>query len=387
MAKKLAGFSTIFLQSSQTFYYRELQSLLRAGGWDIDIFCRRRMNEARFPFEHVHVCSDGDGVREKLKALIYGAFCYSKKFIDIFNEKDFDLIHAQFGPGGIYAMFYAKKFDKPLCVTFCGYDVPLLYTRRRFHPSFWRYWLKSKALFQRCTLVFAVSYDLANRLVALGVPAEKIRVFHRGVEIPEQVKPHVKQAGESLRCIAAGRFVEKKGFEYAIRAVDLVKKAGYDIILQLVGKGELREKCESLVNLLGIEDSVIFIDEMKQDELYAQYERNHVIIVPSVTAKNGDVEGIPNTIKEGGARGLVTITTSHAGCPEAVDDGISGFVVPERNGKAIADKLIYLCQNPDKIPEMGMKAAEKMKREFNLEYSAKYLESLYEEALERYRDA
>jgi len=76
-------------------------------------------------------------------------------------------------------------------------------------------------------------------------------------------------------------------------------------------------------------------------------------LTPSVTARGGNKEGIPNIIKEAMAVGLPVISTFHGGIPELVRDGVSGFLVSERDPEALYEKLSFLIQNPKKWFEMG----------------------------------
>lgn len=379
---KVAYFSTTYLQHSQAFVYRELQSLKHC---DVHVFCRREENLERFPFANVHCAQQGRGLGKIFRGLLYEYLRYSSHFVRKFHDNAYDVVHAQFGPGGIYAMYYAKKFDLPLIVTFCGYDVPLLQTKRRFSPAYWRYWLMSGELFRRCSSLLAVSQDLAARLIALGAPEKAVRVFHRGIVIPEKVQPPERVAGAPMRVVMAGRFVEKKGFEYGVRAVHIARSRGAKLEMQIIGKGEGRANCAALIEELALGGIVEILDDMPQEQLFALLQRSHVIMVPSVTARNGDVEGIPNILKEGAARGLAAVVTAHGGNGEVVCHEKSGFIVPERDSEALAECLVTLEGDPALMARMGLEGAAWVREHFDIERTGEQLAAIYRQAVTAYR--
>jgi glycosyltransferase involved in cell wall biosynthesis len=139
---KVALFSTHFGVYSQTFVYDEVRLHSR---YDVEVFARDRSNPDTFPFEPVHT------VEGKWATTRYGLTTYNRSYMDRMKQGQFNLLHAHFGPGSIYALPYQKATGLPLVVTYHGYDVPLLMTPRRFKPKYWRYWLWSKARFADST--------------------------------------------------------------------------------------------------------------------------------------------------------------------------------------------------------------------------------------------
>jgi colanic acid/amylovoran biosynthesis glycosyltransferase len=104
--------------------------------------------------------------------------------------------------------------------------------------------------------------------------------------------------------------------------------------------------------------------------------------VPSVTARNGDREGIPNVLKEASARGVAVVATRHGGIPEAVDHGRTGLLVPERDARALHDALQALASDPGLRRRLGDAGREKMAREFDVRRQVAELEELYDRVLE-----
>ena len=117
-----------------------------------------------------------------------------------------------------------------------------------------------------------------------------------------------------------------------------------NIALTLIGDGKLRKKLESLVESLNLSDSVQFVGMLPHEEVQREMEASDIFLSPNLAARNGDREGIPNTIKEAMATGLPVVSTYHAGIPELVIDGKSGFLVPEKDVDGLVDRLGYLLR-------------------------------------------
>lgn len=126
-----------------------------------------------------------------------------------------------------------------------------------------------------------------------------------------------------------------------------------NIEYQIIGDGELKETLQQLIQSLDITDKVKLVGWKTQPEIIKILDQSDIFIAPSVTAKDGNQDAPVNTLKEAMIMGLPVIATTHGGIPELVEDGISGFLVPERDAEAIAKKLIDLIEHPAIWSSMG----------------------------------
>jgi len=378
--KKVALFSTNFLENSQSFVYQEI---INHDRYSIDIFSKKRKNSERFPYESVFSHFPAKDISEFFSGCIYNCFTYSKKFHDIIKNGNYSIIHAQFGPGSIYALYYARKLKIPLVITYGGYDVPVLMTKRKFNPKYLRYTLFSNLMLKTASLFLPVSKDLAEKLIQLGAPADKVKVFHRGIVIPEKLKEKKRGINDPLKVMMIGRFVEKKGFEYGIEAIAKANEQGRNVSALIIGNGPLKFKYESIIKSFSIHNKIKILNNMPQSEVFEKIEESDVIMVPSIVAANGDTEGITNVLKEGCARGLVALISDHGGNPEIVEEGTTGFIVPERDIESLKEKLMQLHDNPEMVLKMGKAAAEKMKKELDIRKTNEILEKHYDEVIEK----
>jgi glycosyltransferase involved in cell wall biosynthesis len=358
----VALFCTNFLPYSQAFVHEQIRQHQR---YQVEVFAWRRFHPDRFPCEPVH-----------LAPLHYIATRRCAAFTRRMRENPFDVVHAHFGPGGCYALPFARAARLPLVVTFHGYDVPLLSSRDRFLPLHWPYALRAPGLLREMALGLCASQELHDMLLELGVPAHKLRVFRLGIDL-DRFSPVAKPEGIPMVTMI-GRFVEKKGFEFGVRAFAQATRE-LPTRLTLVGNGPLEPQLRALVNQLGIADRVQFTGPLPQSDIAALLQQSSVLLAPSVVAKDGNRESGLIVVKEASACGTVPIGTKHGGIPEIIDDGVTGFLVPERDVTSLADRLQRVLTDDSLRQRLATAAREKMQREYDNRERVGSLEAIYDE--------
>lgn len=261
--------------------------------------------------------------------------------------KEHDAVHCQFGNLGpeVLRLKQIGAISGKLVTSFRGNDLTgYLQTKRICY----------RELFRKGDLFLPVSEVFRHRLIEKGCSSAKITVHRSGVDLAKlQYSVRRRAEGEPTKLISIGRFVEKKGLTYAIQAVALLVESGYKLTYTLIGYGGLRPDLEHLIDQLGVGDHVRLLGCMPHSEVVLHLRNSHLLLAPSVTGTDGDQEGIPNVLKEAMAMGIPVIGTLHGGIPELVENGVSGFLVPERDVEALADRLAYLMDHPERWPEMG----------------------------------
>ena len=382
---KVALFSTQFCPYSQTFIWDEVTSHKR---YDIDVFTLHRCYPDRFPYDRVFTLD-----QKPLQKLLCQALIYSPDRAKQISKNNYSLIAAHFGPGSIYALPYAQQFHLPLIVTFHGYDVPILWNNRKWNPSFWRYWALSPWMLHRVDRFLAASDELHNMLIDIGAPEEKIFTWRLGIRIPDisTIKqPSVDDIPQIRNLIQIGRFVEKKGYIYTLRALNILKKKyqaegkSFNIQLTCIGDGECKPECIQFVNKHGLADHVRFVNNLPQSEVFREIENSEILLCPSLVARNGDRESGILVAKEAAARCVPVIGTYHGGIPDIIDNGKTGFLVQERDAQAIADKIELILSNPRLKCDLGMAARKKMENEYRYEDRIEALEKHYDEVIAQF---
>lgn len=341
-----------------------------------------------FPFEHVYSLNVRNFNYESLFVKLYN-YIINKKLIkrkrleyfsELLNKKKVFLLHSHFGNEGFDNIGLKQKLEIPMITSFYGYDVSMLVKQ-----PYWIY--RYRKLFSIGNLFLAEGNYMKKSLIELSCPEEKIIVQRLGINLEKfKFKPRKIGKDEKVKILIAGSFREKKGIVYAIDALRLVNRKHKNIELTIIGdsSGALpdeREKnkiismiykynLEKFVNLLGYQPYSVFIEE-----LY----RNHIFLCPSVHALNGDSEGgAPVSLIEASGSGMPVISTYHCDIPEVVNDEESGYLVPERDIAALAEKLDFLISNPEIWEKLGGKGRKHIEDNYNVLTQTQKLEKIYE---------
>jgi colanic acid/amylovoran biosynthesis glycosyltransferase len=275
--------------------------------------------------------------------------------------RDYDVCYCAFGMDAPHALRLRRLgvLGGGLVVAFRGADTTKYVARRG--PRVYA------GTFREARLLLPVCDFLGRRLVRLGAPAERVVVHRTGIDLGRwPYRERHPAASGGLRLVSVGRLVEKKGIAQVLRAVRLLGDRGVPAEYRVLGDGPLREPLESLARELGIADRVTFEGRQGQEAVRAGLDRSHVLVAASVTAPDGDEEGIPNVLKEAMASGMPVVGTRHAGIPELIEDGVSGWLVPERDEAALAAALTRLAAEPGRWPAMGRAGRAKVEREYDI---------------------
>ena len=287
-----------------------------------------------------------------------------------------DIVHCHFGPSGVVGarLQAAHVLGGKLVTTFYGYDVTS-FVRKKGVGVYRR-------LFSRGDLFLALSEVMKERLHELGCLRDRIVIHHLGVQLDRfPHTTHQSDEAEPLRLISVARLAEKKGLEYAIRAVARLEAAGKKVRLDIVGNGPRRESLNRLIRDLSIEESVHLLGWRSQPEVQVLLRQADILLAPSVTAVNGDQEGTPTVLLEAMATGLPIVATRHGGIPEQVIDGEQGYLVPERDVEALVERLSHLADHPSLRREMGDRGRRRVQEAFDMETLNDRLVQLYSKLL------
>jgi phosphatidyl-myo-inositol dimannoside synthase len=280
-------------------------------------------------------------------------------------------------PGGVTAALAAP--DVPLVVSLHGSDV---YVAETFAPAR----LAARHTFRRAGFVTACSDDLARRAIALGADPSRIETVPYGVDVARfRPNPDVRTArrrelgvGDRVPlCVAAGRLVRKKGFEYLIDALAGVP----GIVLAIAGEGTLAGELQAQAQTAGVAERVRFLGNQTQDRVGEYLAAADMICVPSIRDDSGNVDGLPNVVLEALASATPLITTAAGGIGAVVDDSRTAIVVPERNAPAIAAAMVRLVSDPDMARRIGTAGRALVQARFGWQRAAERIEDAYTRAL------
>jgi len=213
--------------------------------------------------------------------------------------------------------------------------------------------IDSKSVFDHSDRVVAISNHIRSVLLERGCDSRKISRIPLPVEPSEFLPGPSRLAEGPLRVLSIGRLVEKKGFLFGIRAVASAIGSGMDVSYTVVGEGPMRSELMEEISRLGLEERVHLVGGVAHTELSQFLADSDVLLAPSVTAGNGDMEGQVVVIQEAGLAALPVIASRHNGIPDGVLHEQTGFLVDEKDVEGIAACLEILHNNPPEVIAMG----------------------------------
>ncbi len=359
--------------------YRQIASLRNTRTF---VMTKALQNAERFPFSDIEIIPQPHTnllrhgwlklVKRRPPIVYRGEY---QMLSSLLERRGADLMHVYFGHTGVHLLPFIECWDKPCVVSFHGADV----AEKADIPN---YATRLRRMFQAVPLVFARSQSLADRLIHLGCPPDRLRINRTGVPLRDFpfVRRNAPENGH-WRFFQASRLIPKKGVPTALRAFAVVQRQYRNAEFLIAGKGPLQSELERLITQLGIDGQVRFCGFLAQAELVKMYSMAHIFLHPSETPPNHDQEGVPNSILEAMATGLPVVATRHGGIPEAIEDGRTGLLVREGDYRALATTMMRLIRAPLLREEIGWRASESVATNFEQAEQVRRLESFYDEAM------
>lgn len=290
------------------------------------------------------------------------------------------LIHAHFGPDGAMILPLARECGIPLIVTFHGFDAQMKRSALicSGKPTNYQYLLHENELVRDACCFIAVSKFIRDVLIRRGYPKEKIIVHYIGVDT-EKFQP-MEMNGREKWILNVSRHVSFKGVDTLLRACARVLASHADWKLVQVGAGSETDNLIRLSAELGISQQVIWAGAQSHSQVRNLMTRASIYVQASNTDAAGQTEAFGIVLLEAAASGLPIIATRSGGMPEAVLDGRSGYLFPERDSAALA-KLLERLIGSETARELVGRAARVQALNFDIHGQTKKLESIYDAIL------
>ena len=283
-----------------------------------------------------------------------------------------DVFIAHFGPAGVTAAKLRELgvIRGKIATIFHGIDISSREVLNHYTPEY-------QQLFRRGDLMLPISDLWAGRLQKMGCPREKIAVSRMGVDMTRFSPRPVKAPATPLEIISVARLTEKKGLHVAIEACRQLKEQGVAFRYRILGIGPWERRLRTLIEQYQLEDMVEMPGFKPSHEVKAMLDDADVFLLPSVTGADGDMEGIPVALMEAMAVGIPVVSTLHSGIPELVEADKSGWLVPENDARALAQRLATFSQlDTDELAPVVKRAREKVEHDFNQQVINRELASL-----------
>ena len=307
----------------------------------------------------------------KIIPIQLGAYTFSKEqetdVAQFLKEHHVTHILCEFGCiGGAVVDLNYRELHLPIYIHFHGQDSSEFIR----NPEIVKYYRRMGSVVDG---VIAVSIPMAERLVNVGIPKEKIKVIHSGVDYPEVNKTTPEK--NPCRFIFVARLVGKKGILFVLQAFEKAKKQVPGISLDIIGDGPLRSEVEIFIAKNHLGDSVILHGEKPHQFVLEMMNTSSVFLQHSIVdQETGSREGLPVSTLEASAHGLPVISTFHEGIPEAVEHEKTGLLVEEQDWKKMAEYIVTLAHDAQLRKKMGEAGREKILKDgFTTEAMVKQL--------------
>lgn len=281
-----------------------------------------------------------------------------------------DVLLAEYGTTGAEIYSICKSLKIPLVVHFHGFDASQKSTIDKYKIAY-------QEMFDYSSSIIAVSQEMKKDLIELSCPEEKIQLATYG---PDDCFFDVEPDYSSKQLISIGRFVDKKAPYFLILAMKELVKEHSDVKLVMVGDGPLFNTCFNLIEYFELHHNIQLIGKKTREEILSLMKDSSVFVQHSIQALNGDKEGSPVAIIEAAAAGLPVVSTLHAGIPETVVHGETGYLVEEHDVKSFTKHLITLMDSEKSRANFGKASSEFILSTFSMNKHIDLLISKLEQA-------
>jgi len=365
-----------FLPRSETFIYTLLRSIKRYRSIVVDR--HGRQNEALYPFkEHfspVERFGPWAGWMERSALRLLGRSPYIEHVLRAENVR---LLHAHFGQLGALFVPVARRLAIPLITSFYGKDLSTFATDPAWKSRFEALWAYGQRF-------LVLGPRMADRLKALGCPAERISILPIPIDLSQFHPPARRPPGpnEPTYILTAGRLIPKKGVDILLRALASLKEM-HRFELWIAGDGPERTRLEGLVNELQLQERVRFLGWRSHSEMIELMKNVHLFVLASRTdPKTGETEGTPTVLLEAQAMELPVVSTFHADIPEIVRNGKTGFLVPEGDVAALSRILDELLRRRDAWMRIGRAGRAFLEAKHEMGKVGEQLEQIYDDCIQ-----
>jgi colanic acid/amylovoran biosynthesis glycosyltransferase len=262
------------------------------------------------------------------------------------------------------ARFMGELLKVPYAVTV--YTVTLLYPKGVILE-----------IINHADFLIADTRQVRGYLESLDADPNRISVVYNSVNIEEfPVRNPASQAPPVI--LAVGRLDPKKGFDVLVSACSVLCSRGVKYHCVIAGEGSEHRRLVAMRQRLGLQDHVVLLGKLDFEEIRSWYYKADIFAMPSVVTSEGETDGLPTVVVEAMASGLPVVGTTTGAIPEAVNEGVNGFLVPPNDPNALADHLQILVEQEELRERLGREGRQIAEVQFDLKRKGEKLSNLIE---------
>lgn len=279
-----------------------------------------------------------------------------------------DVVHFEWNSAAIDFFPIFELLARPVVISCRGSQInilPHLSSKEEFGA-------RLAETFQRAQAVHCVSRAIRDEAYKFGADPTKARIIRPAVDV-RFFCPSDKTRRDAgiFRVITTGSLIWRKGYEYALRAIQSLKNQGLPLLFDIIGEGPERQRVLYTIHDLGLQEQVRLLGKRTPEGVRQQLQGADVFLLSSLS------EGISNAVLEAMACGLPIVSTDCGGMREAISHGVEGFVVPLRDPDAIAGSLRRIAEDTKLRKRMGLAARKRARSHFALTEQIADFVSLY----------
>ncbi len=365
-----------FVLPSEVFLFRQCAS---RGSIQSEVATINRFDEKSFPHPRIHLLKKTGVLRQVTNTLRRKAFKLDwwdryesdGMLTDLLEELKPDLIHIHNG-------WTATKFENALLKTKIKKVLSLWGSDVTSAIKDVAYLGKLKNIAANSNAVIFHSQFLQNKYKAIQT-LPHTQVIYPGIDIASPLTKRL--AGETLKILCIARLSPVKGHKFLFESVKILTDESKNIRLTIIGDGPLRNELLGLVENLKIKDKVNFLGTQPPNSVMEAIDNHDLVVLPSVKLENGQEEAFGVSLIEAGSRGCAAIGSRTGGITEIIKNNLTGFLVEEKNPRALANAIKTYCDNRELLNTHGQNAHAFIRENFSNQFQLAKLDKLYQEII------
>lgn len=314
-----------------------------------------------------YLLDDYQPLKSFSKLLFRAGLGGARRWLSAMGTHKLSIIHAHFLNDGLDALNLKRHYSVPLVTTLHGHDITKYEKPGRFKKG-------SAFLFEHVDKIIAVSDYIAGHALRKGCPEEKLVKHSIGIDLQRFQQP--KQEDDNPRLLFVGRLVEKKGCTYLLQAMAKLKQKYPQLSLSIVGDGVLKPQLQAQAREQHLD--VHFLGKQSAQQIRGLLSSHWLFVAPSITADNGDAEGLGMVFLEAQALQTPVVSFRSGGVVEAVEDEKTGLLSEEKDVDSLADHIDTLLSSPALRQQMGAAGRARVEQFFDVRKQCMKLESIYD---------
>lgn len=257
-----------------------------------------------------------------------------------------------------HAAWAARKFNIPCALVVHGSEINATNWER----------LPTRHACQRVDLVISVSRFTRDQMHRHRIRPRRETVITNGANPAEyrllptaerdRIRSGLGVAGGGI-IVTVGNVSERKGQETVIRALPEILRQVPDTHYLIVGKPTLETRLGALAEELGVRDRVRFLGRLPTERLNEILNAADLFAMTSVTTASGDCEGFGIAAVEAALCGCPAVVSANTGLVEAIEEGVTGFAVPQRDHAGVARAALKILRDAALRAQMSAAAVER----------------------------